>query len=177
MVAIATPELPEIFDHACDDGPPFDRPWRADPWVFATDGRLLVRALELDLPFRATRGLPCGHPANVAAALDLFKRWRPDGRVLILPVGHDVSVPCPRCRPGGAADCPTCGGSGWVLDRRRVRLAPGIDIAAYWVATLVDLGVREVEAGVPDERGFAAPLRFRQGVVEGLLMPMREVAR
>jgi hypothetical protein len=175
MIAKATivTKMPPIFAACCDLAGPCDEPWVDGRVIYATDGRIAVRARVDHFDWRVTCRIRNKTGWNMPAIGWYFRRWKPDGRTLILPVGRPKDVACPRCRGGERqSTCLECEATGRVLNRRRVRLAPGISLAAYRVATLLEHGVRDVRAGV----GPRAPVRFSCGVVEGLLMPLMETA-
>lgn len=175
--ATAGQALPRILFDCCGPAWPLDEPWLNSSHVYASDGRIVARAPADRFPSALVRLLRRGNDGNYPKLGHLFNRWQPDGRTLILPLDCRGNVPCPACH--GDADwmptCPACDGAGLAPDDRgRVRLAPGLDLAAYRVATLVAHGVREVRAGLVRPGEPAAPVRFGAGVVEGLLMPLRE---
>lgn len=190
--------LHPIFRDAVDSGAcqRFDcaSPWRDDRYIYATDGKIIVRSLEINVP--------PGCLALIPARGDRWFGWRPKypGNQFLIHGPHSSepvqlpevacpTVPCPECcgyggvvaskrRPWRFEECGYCEGGLSFLSMEPVVLGQDADGKDYLVGSWLVALLRHYWATTflpVDERGLCrqAALRFVIGPsVEGLAIPM-----
>ena len=131
-----------------------DRPWVQNRFVYATDGKIIVR--------QATRRADSRYRAPDGQML--FANAKTDGRTVSLP---DIGPELPRML------CPCCGGAfdGTDAIERKVlpaELGPGLAIADRYVWLLRRHAITEVQIDGTYSRGMR--FRFCKGKIEGLVI-------
>jgi hypothetical protein len=165
---------PGIFFECCTRlNSKFDlsRPFHREGWLYATDGRILVRS-RIDPrevgTLNAGRKLP--NPISMIASVDGH-----EGRSVPLP---DVTefVPCQGCEGQGDPRCPHCGGNGRypALAGVRIHDDPDVALACHYVAMLRRHAVEAVDIHATADE--VHPVTFRGPDFEGWLMTMTRVS-
>jgi hypothetical protein len=148
------------------------RPFHRDGWLWATDGRIVVRC-RIDPQEVGTLNAGRRLPDPTGTIRDLEGR---QGRSVPLPA-VDEFEPCRQCGGPGDSSCALCDGHGRVPLRRSVRISddPDITLSSHYVAMLRRNGVEAVDVYA----GAKLPVFFREpgDGFEGWLMPTTSIGR
>ncbi len=164
--------LPKLFYDACDeDSVRFDlsKPFVRDGFVWATDGRIMVRTPEDRVEESALASLRNGdrklpNPHDV---------WRPSGSIAIdLPPSVVTEITCPKCEGEEYTECYSCNGLRKEIVFEGV-MCGHVMLAPRYLACLINYGVKKVYATSDPHH----PVYFSDTLLEGLLMPMKQENR
>jgi hypothetical protein len=143
-------------------------PWIDGRHIYASDGRILVRARIDDF-----KGYSIGEirvtdfPASASSMFD--HEWRAAGNRIPLSA-VEMSPPvivCPECLGTGCEDCDY---DGQCLDfSGRIAIDEDLDLGGRYISVLCAHGVTEVFRAVDPA---VLQVYFRTGLVEGILMPL-----
>jgi hypothetical protein len=160
-----------IFFECCtrlSDKFDLSQPFHRDGWLYATDGRILVRSrIDPQDVGNLNTGRKLPNPMKLIESSDGLA-----GQPVPLPEADEIE-PCFLCDGPGDIRCPHCQGNGWVLAWYGVPIHdhPDIRLAAHYVGMLRRHGVSTVNVYVSPD-GTNLPVKFMGPEFEGCLMPL-----
>jgi len=179
MTATRT-KLHPIFFAACDlEVFRYDlsQPFIQGDHVYATDGRIMVRAPVDRFDTEAMHEFEAGE--RKVPKIDVAWSAIPADRMEFeIPTGIKKMVPCEDCNPDGiwkegplvpSSHCFECDGLYFVRNGIGVDVGPAI-LNSYYLGLLTEHGVTRVEIGIGSEP--KTPIYFQHEEFDGVLMPM-----